>query len=117
MYLAGFVIECLLKAKIIEKHPWLGKAGNRHALSKTQSRLAALFYRHDLAGLLEALPEVMSKLKTVDQNRWGKLHLCDSLRSVASQWTIFARYSTQTATIGEAVVFIGQVEELKQWLK
>jgi len=118
MYLAGFVVECLLKAKLIEKHAWLQHAPKVASLAKPQQRLYDLCYRwHDLAELLDHLPELKQRLLELGRNRSAGSGVIDSLLSVAGQWTIFARYSTRNATIDEAARFIEQVKEVKEWLR
>lgn len=59
MYLGGFVVECLLKARLLEKHRWLQTQRTRTKLSRADERLWNMCYRwHDLTELLVALPEV-----------------------------------------------------------
>lgn len=117
MYLAGFVVECLLKAKLIEKHAWLQHPFNVQSRAKPDQRAYDLCYRrHDLAALLEHLPELKQRLLEWGRNRSAGSGVIDSLRSVVGQWTIFARYSTRVATMHEAATFIEQVKEVKEWL-
>jgi len=118
MYLAGFVIECLLKAKLLEKYQWLQIAGNPGALPKADRRLHDLCYRmHDLAAILDSLPDVKKHLMNVNSFRCQKGRLYSMLDSVVSRWTIFARYSPQMATMQEAGDFVRQIKEIKEWLK
>ena len=64
MYLGGFVIECFLKAKLLEKYKWLqSPPGDLAKRSQDERALHALCYQqHDLAGLLDRLPEVKRRL-------------------------------------------------------
>jgi hypothetical protein len=118
MYMAGFVIECLLKARLLEKYRWLQSAGNTGALPKADRKLYDLCYRmHDLAAILDSLPDVKQRLERIDSNRWQTPRLHVMLLSIVGQWTIFARYSTQTTTMGEADEFIRKIKEIKEWLK
>lgn len=39
IYLGGFVIECLLKAKLLEEFPWLGGTRRPDGLGPEQGRL------------------------------------------------------------------------------
>ena len=49
MYLGGFVIECLLKAMLLERYPWLQTAGSPQVRGKDDQYLWSLCYRsHDL---------------------------------------------------------------------
>ena len=112
IYLCGFVIECLLKAKLLEKFRWLQSTGAPERLQEREKRVWSLCYRsHDLAEILEHLPETARHL-AMRQER-----LADSLRSLCAQWTIFARYSPHTADITEASLFVSRVKELKPWLR
>jgi len=118
MYLAGFVIECLLKAKLLEKYSWLQHARKTGTRPKAEQRLYDLCYRmHDLAAILDQLPEVRQNLMNLNSFRYQKGLLYSMLASVVSRWTIFARYSTQTTTMGEADEFIRKIKEVKEWLK
>jgi hypothetical protein len=116
MYLGGFVIECMLKAKLLETFPWLQTAGSPAGRSKSDSHLWSLCYRsHDLDEILAKLPQLMQKLAALEQRSSGRL--LQSLKSICSQWTIFARYSPYNADIDDARVFLDQIEGLKPWLK
>jgi len=118
MYLAGFVIECLLKARLLEKYSWLQSVRNAGQLPKNERRLYDLCYRmHDLAEILDSLPDLKQRLMNLDRNRWQTGHLFPMLHSIVGRWTIFARYSTQMATMAEAGDFVHQIKEVKEWLK
>lgn len=111
MYLAGIVIECLLKAKLLETSPWLQNKGGRGNNEK-EKRLWSLCYRlHELDEILANLPEVFRSLYHQSER------LAKNLQVICSQWSIHARYSPRTATMQEANQFVGQVEELKKWLR
>lgn len=115
MYLAGFVIECLLKAKLLERFAWLQNAGTPAGRSKDDQYLWSLCYRsHDLDEILSKLPEVQDLLSRMKRRRSGRL--IESLKSICAQWTIYARYSPYNAHIDDARRFLDQIEELKPWL-
>ena len=115
MYLAGFVIECLLKAKLLEFR-WLETAGSSHGRPDDQQQLWSLCYRsHDLGEILARLPEVMDHLAVVEES--GQSRLLNNLRYICAQWTVRARYSPFSAMMSEAIEFLWLVEELKEWLK
>jgi hypothetical protein len=118
MYMAGFVIECLLKAKLLEKYSWLQNARNTGTLAETDLELYNLCYRmHDLAAILDHLSELGQHLKNLNSFRYEKGRLYIMLKSVVGRWTIFARYSPQMATMQEAGDFVRQIKEIKEWLK
>lgn len=86
VYLAGFVVECLLKARLLEKYSWLQNARNTGAWSKASRRLHDLCYRmHDLAAILDMLPEVKQHLMNLDRNRWQTARLYPMLHSVVGR--------------------------------
>jgi hypothetical protein len=116
MYLAGFVMECLMKAALLEQYPWLQNGAVPTTKSATDQRLWSLCYRsHDLLEILEHLPQFTDRFKKLEQRQQSRL--VANLQSVCGQWTIFARYSPRSATMQEAGEFLSRIEELKRWLK
>jgi hypothetical protein len=115
-YLGGFVIKCLLKAMMLERYPSMQRLPSSEDLSPQDKRIWSLIYRsHDLKGMLGHLPDVLVKLERLD-HRDGRRRY-DNIIQIASNWTIFARYSPQTAMMEEADEFLGHVKELKECLK
>src|SRR5689334_13253193 len=89
LYLSGFVIECLLKAKLLEQSPWLQSAGHPGAGPVNERHRWSLRYRsHDLAEMLIELPSLIAGLALVEHR--GQVRLVQSLRSLCARWTIFA---------------------------
>ena len=116
MYLGGFVLECLLKAKLLEKHGWLQNAASAESRPTMDRRLWSLCYRsHNLGEIAENLPEVISRISEFEQR--GQRRLLHNFKSLCARWTIYARYSTQQADISEAQIFVDQVKELRPCLK
>lgn len=114
MYLGGFVLECLLKARLLEDHPWL-QAPLTSASSVSEQRLWSLCYRsHDLLELLEALPALKAEVEEQGK-RVGKDYLLKLMRR-CNEWTVHARYSPYSATMGEAIRFLDDVKELRRCL-
>jgi hypothetical protein len=115
MYMAGFVIECLLKSHLLIEHPWLLHRRQHQLTSDDERRIWSLCFRsHDLDEIYVNLPNLLQKLG--NSYVWkgpGPLIL---LRQVSATWTIFARYSTKSANIAEASEFIDKVYELKRYL-
>jgi len=115
IYLGGFVIECLLKAMLVDKFRWLQNSSYPANRSEEEKRIWWLCHRsHDLEAILSYLPEVREKLSRGEQR--GAPRLSQSLKSVCT-WTIFARYSPSTADIDDARIFLDQVRELRSWLR
>ena len=111
MYLAGFAIECLLKAQLLEQFRWLQSA--RLPKSSEETRLWCLCYRwHDLDEILGRLTGIVQRLERESKSNRPYARL----RSICGKWTIFARYSPLTASTDEAREFLGAVEEVRRWL-
>ena len=115
MYLAGFVVECLLKAELLVSYPWLRSAASPANRSEEDRVLWSLCYRsHDLEEIVQRLPNVVEKLERKDQLYGPKPRIM--LQQICAEWTIFARYSSRTATMGEASDFLEKVKEVKRCL-
>ena len=86
MYMGGFVIECLLKALLLERHPNLQVAVNPATLSVPDREAHRLLYSHDLDEMLAFLPEVRVRLESIADSKghspWRAFH------SVCAEWTI-----------------------------
>lgn len=116
MYLAGFTIECLLKAALLDRFPWLQSAGSAHGRPKAEQRLWSLCYRsHNLEELLDHLPDLSHRLEELEARGYPTLQR--HLRAICALWTIFARYSPQFATIKDASEMLDRIKELKPWLR
>lgn len=111
MYLGGFVLECLLKARLVESYSWALKN-----VASPQPELWSLVYRsHDLGEMLSRLPAVERQMHRHDRE-YGTAVL-NTLKQLCGQWTVFARYSPQAATIAQAKEFMRKVTEVKRWLE
>jgi hypothetical protein len=115
IYMAGFVIECLLKALLLERRPNLQRRVDPARLSAGDEKVLNLLYRHDLDEMLVYLPEVERKLEGVRtksrQPAWREFN------SICAQWTIYARYSSRSAKIADARNYLETIGEAKKWLK
>src|SRR5258706_858828 len=68
IYLGGFVVECLLKAMLVEKFRWLQNSSFPLTRSEEERRIWWLCHRsHDLEAILSYLPEVRFKLSRGEQ--------------------------------------------------
>jgi hypothetical protein len=115
IYLAGFVIECLLKAQLLERHPNLQGRVDPAALSAADAEVFALLYRHDLDEMLVFLRQVREKLLALPAGKNGPVW--PRFRSLCAQWTVYVRYSPKLASIADARNYVSTVQEVKQWLK
>jgi hypothetical protein len=112
MYLGGFVVECLLKASLLERYPWLQSTPHPPGASAHDLRIWSLAYRqHDLEELLLHLPHIQSRLQASGSRNLGEFG------AICATWTIFARYSPQSAMISEAARFLAVIKEIKPWLR
>lgn len=115
-YLGGFVIELLLKAKLLRRFEKLGRAGHVESLSHDERSIWHLLNRsHDLTDILDRMPDVEAMVEKRGQ-RDGQPYRT-YLRGICTTWTIFARYSPRTTTIAEARDWLDRVRDLKEVLK
>lgn len=114
-YLAGLVIEILLKGQLLLKFPHLYRPG-LSGLSADERHVSNLIWRsHDLDEMLIRLPDLLTSVRLKADRSGVPLH--HWLRDVCNQWTIFARYSPQTSTIVIARQWLDRVRPLKEVLK
>lgn len=111
MYLGGFVIECLLKAKLLETYPGVLKTPLQSGQNEIHKKVYDLLYSHRLSDMLVHLPKFLNELQAR-----GSMRLQNILKSICAEWTIYARYSPSNATMTDAAEFLEQVKELKTWL-
>jgi hypothetical protein len=110
------VIECLLKARLLEQYPSLGAVRAPDKLSPSDREVWQLIYRsHELDEMLEYMPDVERRLLLADQ-RDGRGR-ARALKRICSEWSIFARYSPLSSTMVEAAQFLDDMKELRTWLK
>jgi hypothetical protein len=115
-YLGGFVIECLLKARMLERYPSMQRARSTEGMSDQDRVVWRLIYRsHDLREMLRRLPELQQQIGAADR-REGARRL-EKLNSLCQRWTIFARYSPRTETMKAAELFLGVIKDLRPWLE
>jgi len=115
MYMAGFVVECLLKALLLERHPNLGRPADPASLSLSDREVLRLLYSHELDDMLGYLPELEKKLSNVKTKSGSSAWR--GLNDLCEEWTVYARYSPKMATLDRARAYLDTVEEVKKWLK
>lgn len=115
IYMAGFVIECLLKALLLERHPNLQKPVDPVKLSPSDREVHDILWRHDLDDMLGFLPEIQKKLTGVKtkagESAW------EQFRDLCEEWSVHARYSPSNAKLEDARRYLATIEEVKKWLK
>lgn len=115
MYLAGFVVECLLKSELIRANPWV-QGFRSTELLKTEEEKATwkLCYRsHELNQMLDRIQRMKVRARKTNVMR-ERVDIV--LKQVCGMWTVYARYSPTRVTTRDADAFLGQVEEIKKWL-
>ncbi len=114
-YLVGFVIEILLKAKLIEKFHQIA-IKRQHAVKDDEREIWLLVWkRHDLDDMLSRMAELEAALKKKGE-RDGYDYPAD-LKKLCATWTIQARYSSRTMLMNEAAQLLERVRKLKELLK
>jgi HEPN domain-containing protein len=114
-YLAGFVIEILLKAQLVRKFPAIAR---KHAsgVTVTERKVWGLIWRqHDLEAMLSNLAQLEAALKARGR-RDGQDYL-ENLKKICATWTIHARYSSRTISMSEAKQIMKLVDSVKELLK
>jgi hypothetical protein len=115
-YLAGFVIEILLKARLVTRFPTIAAMPPHHAMSARERSIWRLIWReHDLEKMLESMPELEASLRKRGE-RDGRDYLV-TLRGICATWSVFARYSSHTITVAEAKGLLDRVRAVKELLK
>lgn len=107
LYLGGFVIELLLKAKLLRICETFGQS--------KEGRIPQLMYSHNLTGILDEMPGVEAEVEKRGQ-RDGEQYRTH-LRQICSEWTIFARYSPRQTDVVQARVWLARIRALKEVLR
>jgi hypothetical protein len=97
MYMAGYVIECLLKALVLKR--------------RRLKRLPSAFRAHDL-GLLAAEAGISESLR-LDSDRAPLI----ALELIAREWRVMIRYEGRRPRPEEAGRVLQAVEVLRRWLR
>ncbi|HWE93473.1 MAG TPA: hypothetical protein VG269_05810 [Tepidisphaeraceae bacterium] len=109
MYMGGFVVECLLKAMLLERHSNLQRPVDPAALSRTDHEAFVLLFGHALDEMLVFIPEVRAKLRFL-KNADGR-PLWPAFQAICEQWTVYARYSPRHAKVEDARRFLITISE------
>ena len=121
VYLAGFVVEILLKARLIEKFPAIARKpeheiNDKKRIGDDEREIWRLIWKqHSLEGMLERLSELEAFLKKKGE-RDGQDYVAE-LKKVFGIWTIQFRYSSQQMSMNEARNFLERVRLLKEQLR
>lgn len=113
-YLAGFVIEILLKARLVRKFEAVAIKRPHDVLESEREIWGLIWKRHDLDGMLAKLRDLEASLK-VRGERDGMNYMAELRKS--TQWSVQARYSPRTILMSEAREILERVRRLKEVLK
>jgi hypothetical protein len=114
-YLAGIVIEILLKGQLLRFNPTLSSQ-DTSAINDRDHRIWNLIWRsHSLLEMLDELPLLRWSVKLKGE-RAGKPYL-RWLENICAAWSIHARYSPLSSTIGEARQMLDRVRILKEVIR
>jgi hypothetical protein len=114
-YLGGFVIEILLKAKLVEQFPKIAKLRGHEVTTQDREIWSLIWRQHDLTAMLDRLPQLEAELKKKGEREGYDYY--EDLKKICATWTIYARYSSQTIQMSDAGQFLSRVRKLKESLK
>jgi hypothetical protein len=109
IYIAGFVIECLLKALLLDRYPNLRSPVDPVKLSPRDREIFDLLYSHELDVMIGFLPDIKPKFMAVSV--WKEFN------DIRAEWTIYVRYSPTQEKVDRAKQYLATVKEAKKWLK
>ena len=114
-YVAGFVVEILLKARLVDKYPVIARKRQHEVMDDEQEVWRLIWKQHDLEAMLARMRELEAALKTRGE-RDGHDYFAE-LKKVCASWTIQARYSPRMMLMDEAKQWLERVRLLKELLK
>ena len=109
----GFVIEILLKGRLLNHPAFVNKEDKRHA-----DVLAAVQSHHDLTkmcGLLDDWQGLYAAVRARGQR--DGIDYDRMLKTLTAEWTIFARYALVSSDLASARAMRDDVKHLKEILK
>jgi len=114
-YMVGFVVEILLKARLVTKFQSIANK-RQHDVKSSESMVWRLIWRtHDLEAMLLHLHELENSL--ISKGLRDGVDYYAMLKSVCTTWTIQARYSAKSMQMDEAKDLVERVRVLKELLK
>jgi hypothetical protein len=114
-YLAGFVVEILLKAMLVRYFPSVAKK-RWHMVTPSEAEEWRLIWQsHDLLAMMKRLPHLLTSLKA--KGTRDGVDYVRELQKVCSEWTIQARYSPRVIPMSEAADLLRRVRVLKELLR
>ena len=114
-YLLGFVLEILLKARLVAKYPTTARKRQHEVLTDEQGIWILIWRQHDLAAMLDQLPEIEAAL--AKRYERDPVNHREALKMLCATWTIQARYSPHQISNAEAREMLEHVRPLKELLR
>ena len=114
-YLAGFVIEILLKANLVRAYPAIARKRSHEVMDAERVVWSLIWRQHDLAEMLDRMVELQAAMK--DRGRRDGRDYLEELKKICATWTIYARYSSHTILMDEAKDMVERIRVLKELLK
>ena len=111
-YLAGYVVEILLKRQLLLKYHSLASRKDRSSLPGNVVRL--FWFSHNLEAMLDELTDVRETLRIASLR--SRVNYLSDLEQMLS-WSPFARYSPHSATMADARQLLERVNELRKVLR
>lgn len=113
-YLAGIVIEILLKAALAKQFAHIASKRNHDVLEHERKIWNLVWRSHDLTEMLEELPALRGAIE-LRGKRAGRPYT-EWRFDICGRWTIFARYASVNSTIDEARKMLERDRQLKEVL-
>ena len=112
-YLLGFVIEILLKGRLLDHPAFADKSDPLH-----NKVVKAVEHHHDFAKMCDLHNDWQGLYGALRQRgvREG-IDYERMLQTLAGEWTVFARYATAASDLASARTMRGDVKNLKEILK
>jgi hypothetical protein len=111
-YLAGIVVEIRLKAELVRMYPSVARQ-RPHDVKDAERRVWNMIWRsHNLTEMLEQATTLRASVDAAGE-RAGRPYF-EWLADICGRWTVFARYTSVTRTMGEARSMLERVRLLKE---
>ena len=114
-YLAGLVLDILLKAQLLQTYPQARRPASETDSKVTRRARTLIWQSHELDEMLDLLPNLESAI--VERGRRAGVDYLRMLRAICAVWKPFVRYSTRTSDITAAATMVEEVRQLKEMLK
>lgn len=104
-YLAGYVVECLLKAVLLERRTARQRQRTKTSLRDDES-IQELCSSHRVDEMIAAVIMARGKQGTIPNE------IVTTMRKIAGSWSVNARYETKFGSLLDAQNFVAAVESV-----